>query len=47
MVLQCKKCNSTPVFRVKKNYCANIGCIDYNKIVRRSYAKKEETCEEE
>ena len=47
MVLQCKACNQKPIHRNKKNYCGNIGCIDYNKIVRRSYAKKNEEEEEQ
>ena len=47
VVIECNQCNQEPIIRNKVKYCGNIGCIDYNKIIRRSYAKKEKTCEEE
>jgi hypothetical protein len=47
MVTKCKSCSQPPILRDKDTYCGNIGCIDYNKIVRRSYVKKEKACEEE
>jgi len=36
--INCKYCNKLPVIRKKIKYCGNLGCINYNKIVRRNYA---------
>lgn len=37
--ISCSYCNKLPEIRKKIKYCANLGCINYNKIVRRKYAK--------
>tara|TARA_B100002019_G_scaffold269501_1_gene262312 strand:- start:403 stop:573 length:171 start_codon:yes stop_codon:yes gene_type:complete len=45
--ITCKYCNKLPVVRKKIKYCGNLGCINYNKIVRRNYADRKKRQKEE
>jgi Fe-S cluster biosynthesis and repair protein YggX len=39
--ITCKYCNKPPVIKKKIKYCGNLGCINYNNIVRRNYAYRQ------
>tara|TARA_R100001224_G_C3963553_1_gene130010 strand:- start:248 stop:382 length:135 start_codon:yes stop_codon:yes gene_type:complete len=42
LVTFCTACKKPPVVKNKRKVCGNLACVDYNKIVKRRYEKKEE-----
>lgn len=39
--ISCQQCGKLAEIKNKKRICVNLGCIHYNKIVRRKYAYRQ------